>query len=129
MMFARPLFALLAFTSTSVAYAACPMQKALIRGQVHSKDEPVADASIQITWDEQRTRDVSAETRTAADGSFELSLSIDSFAGRTILAKEKCGYMPEEFTVDVRHEGHRDFSQSYELKDVDKPLDIELRAR
>jgi hypothetical protein len=129
MMFARLLFALLAAASTSMAYAACPMQKTQINGRLQSKGAAVAGATLQVTWDERRTRGLSAQTRSTADGSFELSLSIETFDGRTMLGKEKCGYMPDEFIVEVRNVDHRDFKKSYELDDLDKPLIIELRAR
>ena len=128
-MFARLSFALSAFLILPSAHAECPMTKIQISGHVQSKDQPVADAMVQVTWDEDRISNLSAETRTTADGSFELTLSVDSHGGRTLLAQEKCGYEPEEVDVRVRNDGYREFKKTYELAQLAKPLDIDLRAR
>lgn len=131
-MFARPLFAgfllaALTLTASTSAVADCPMQKVEINGRVLSKDQPVANALVLIRWDEQRTRNVSAEARTDAEGNFQLALSIDSFDGRTLLAKEKCGYSPEEMNIEVHHPDHRKFQRSYEMADLSAQLVIEVR--
>jgi len=128
-MLARPLFALFALLMLPTAYADCPMQKIQVSGSVQSGDQPVAGAAIEVTWDEQRVSAVSSTTRSAADGSFELTLNIDSFGGRTLTAKEKCGYMPDEVEIRVLHDGFRDFEREYEFAELSKPMDIDLRTR
>jgi hypothetical protein len=128
-MSARPLLALFTLLMLPAAYADCPMEKVQIGGIVQSGEQPVADAQIQVIWDEQRTSDVSSSTRSAADGSFELTLNIDSFGGRTLMAKEKCGYMPDEVEIRVLHDEYREFKREYEFADLGEPINIDLRAR
>ncbi len=125
----RLLFALLALAAVPSVGAECPMQKTLVSGRVHSDNQPVAGALVKVIWDEQRIRNLSAETRSGADGGFELTLSFSSFDGRTLLAKEKCGYQPKEFEVEVRHDNFRNFRKIYNLAKLEKPLSIKLRPR
>lgn len=128
-MFARLSLALVAILILPSAHADCPMQKTQISGRIQSKNLPVADAMVQVNWDEQRMSNLSAETRTATDGSFELTLSIDSFGGRTLLAQEKCGYKLKKVDIKVSHTAYRAFTKSYKLAQLAKTLDIKLRAR
>jgi hypothetical protein len=116
------------YSAALPAGAKCAMQKTPVNGQVVSGDaQPVGNALVTVRWDEERTNDVSAETRTEADGSFELTLHIDSFDGRTLLGKEQCGFEPDRFSVEVRHAGHRDFRRNYPPAALSEPLRIEMR--
>lgn len=138
-MFTRPLFvrllrarlvlAVLGFTVAPAIYADCPMQTTRIVGSVQSNDQPVAGALVKINWDEQRGRNLSAEARSGVDGKFELTLSVDSFNGRTLLAREKCGYQPDQLELEVRHEAYRDFNKTYTLDKLGTFLSIQLRSR
>ncbi len=128
-MLTRVLLVALACSASALVHADCPMQKAEVSGRVHADDQPVAGASIEIRWNEQRNRGISSQTRSNADGSFELALSIDGFDGRTLLAKEKCGYLPDDVEIEVRHDGHADYTRNVDFKALSTPLDIELRAR
>jgi len=125
-------FVLSVFLSLAIAPSAmadCPMQKAQVTGTVQARKQPVEGAVIEVRWDEQRTRNVSAQTRSEADGSFQVDLSIDGFDGRTLMAKEKCGYLPGKVEIEVRRDGHADYQRSFKFADLSKPLDIQLRAR
>jgi hypothetical protein len=128
-MFARSLFALLTLLMLSSAYADCPMQKTQISGRVESKDQPVPNAEVKVTWDEERVSEVSAATRSNAEGDFELEMSIDTFDGRTLMAREKCGYTPKRVEIRVRHDGYREFSRKFDYADLGEPVLVQLRAR
>jgi hypothetical protein len=128
-MLARPLLAIFALLMLPTAYAACPMEKVQIGGSVQSEEQPVADAEVQVTWDEARVNNVSSSTRSAADGSFELTLNIDSSGGRRLIGEEKCGYMPDEVEIRVVRDGYREFKHEYEFAELSEPMNIELRAR
>ncbi len=128
-MFARPLLALFTLLMLPAAYAECPMEKVQIGGSVQSGEQPVADAQIQVTWDEARMSNVSNSTRSAVDGSFEITLNIDSSGGRRLIGDEKCGFMPDEVEIRVLHDDYREFRREYEFAELGKPIDIALRAR
>lgn len=128
-MFARSLVALLTLLMLPSAYADCPMQKTQISGRVESKEQPVPDAEVKVTWDEERVSEVSAATRTNADGGFELEMSIDTFDGRTLMAKEKCGYTPKRVEIRVRHDDYREFSRNYNYADLGEAVIVKLRER
>lgn len=128
-MFARSLFTLLALLMLPSAYADCPMQKTQISGRVESKEQPVPNAEVNVTWDEERVSEVSAATRSNADGGFVLEMNIDTFDGRTLMAKEKCGYTPKRVEIRVRHDDYREFTRKYDYADLGEPVLVQLRAR
>lgn len=128
-MFARLLIALIVLLFVPAAQADCPMLKTRISGRVEAKDQPVANATVQVMWDEERVSDLSAATRTDVDGGFELEMSIDTFDGRTLMAKEKCGYAPKRVKIEVRHDDYRQSSRNYDFADLNKPVIVRLRAR
>lgn len=113
----------------TTALADCPMQTTHVSGTVTANGEPAAGILISVHWDEQRNRDVSSQTRSAADGSFQLALGIDSFDGRSLFGKEKCGYAPASVHVEAQGPEFADYSSTPSLKELAKPLRIELKAR
>jgi hypothetical protein len=125
----RPLPALFTLLMLPTAYAACPMEKVQISGNVQSDEQPVADAQVEVTWDEARMNNVSNSARSAADGSFEITLNIDSSGGRRLIGEEKCGYMPDEVEIRVMHDEYREFKRDYEFAELSESLSIDLRAR
>jgi hypothetical protein len=127
-MFARLLLMITLLALAPLVQADCPMQKKQITGQVELAGEPLEGAVIEARWDEQRMNDVSARARSDADGAFVLSLTIDTFDGRTLTAKEKCGYMPKRIELTVRHDTARAFNRSYKFDALGKPLAIKLRS-
>lgn len=127
-MFARLLLSLSLLAITSLVYADCPMQKKQVRGQVEMAGEPVDGAVVEAHWDEERSSDLSARARSDAEGLFELSMSIDTYDGRTLGARERCGYLPKRVELAVRHESAREFSRTYKYEELEKPLSIKLRG-
>ncbi len=127
-MFARLMLIFPLFFIAPLANADCPMQKRQITGHVEMAGQPVIGARVQARWDEERARDLAARARTDDKGDFEVSMSIDSYDGRTLGAKERCGYVPKRVELRVRHDDAREFSRNYKFDELSKPLNIKLRA-
>ena len=127
-MFARLMLIFPLLFIAPLANADCPMQKKAISGQIEMAGEPVEGAVVEARWDEERASDLAARARSDAEGHFELSMTIDTFDGRTLGAREKCGYLPKRIGLAVRHDEAREFSRNYKFDELNKPLSIKLRA-
>lgn len=126
---AKCLSLLLLFPVALWAAEDCPMGKLEIHGKLTSANAPVANARVEIHWDEARASNLSTSGSSAKDGSFRLTFSFETMAGRTLLGKIKCGYQPGHIQLRVKHPDFAEVEQNVSLKNFKKPVLIRLKAK
>jgi len=127
--FARFLPLLLLFPALLWAAEDCPMGKLEVSGKITSANAPVANARVEVHWDETRAANLSANTSSAADGSFRLTFSFETVAGRSLLGKIKCGYQPARVQLRVEHPGFAGVQRDLATKKLPQPVVIELKPK
>lgn len=119
---------LLALTALPVAAAdQCPVVTQAVSGQVQANGQPVAGATVEIHWNENRATNLSTSGVSDENGHFELTLGYDSQSSGGVFGKKKCTYKPKSVQLLVQHEGHAAHVGVLPFKNLGKPLVVELR--
>ena len=84
--------ALLAFAfAPGIAGAACPLVEKVVTGTVvNDSGKGLEGVTVVATWDEKGAKDVTSQTRSGAEGRFELLIQYSSYSGKSFGGGERC---------------------------------------
>lgn len=111
--------------TTSIVHAECALVDHRVTGSVTSANQPIANATVQASWNEGRAEMLSSAA-TDATGQFELKIRFDSASGRSILGKEKCEGKLGVASVRVSKSGYKAKRVKVKFKQKDATLQVSL---
>ena len=73
------------------AGAACPLVEKIVSGTVvNESGKGLAGVTVVATWDEKGAKDVTSQTKSGADGRFEILIQYSPYSGRTFGGTDRC---------------------------------------
>ena len=99
-----------------VAGAACPLVEKIVTGTVVDEGgKGVAGATVTASWNEKGASDVTSQTKSGAEGRFELMIQYSPYSGRTFGGTDRCEGAAPAADVSAALEGARSARERVDL--------------